>query len=67
MYTCFSDINLRLLENRISLTDLSVRDKFTLLTTEEQNNLNRTNQLKKKKNITYLSGRNFCTLLILYN
>ena len=61
MYTCFSDINLRLLENRISLTDKS------LLTTEEQNNLNRTNQLKKKKNITYLSGRNFCTLLILYN
>ena len=43
MYTCFSDINLRLLENRISLTDKS------LLTTEEQNNLNRTNQLKKKK------------------
>ena len=43
MYSCFSDTNLLLLENLISQIDKS------LLMTEEQNNLNITNQLKKKK------------------
>ena len=43
MYTCFSDINLRLLENRISLTDKS------LLTTEEQNRTTEQINSKKKK------------------